>query len=174
MIPRVLIAGVGNVFRGDDGFGVAVIAALTAPDREPLPAGVVARDYGIRGLHLAYELLDPPQRLILVDAVTRGEIPGTLFLIEPSGWDDTESTDPHGMNVTGVLASVRMLGGELPRDVLIVGCEPLALDETMGLSPVVARAVEPAALWIRRLVAGESRLAGDARRETNHETGQTH
>jgi hydrogenase maturation protease len=174
-MSRVLIAGVGNVFLGDDGFGAAVVAALCAPFSPPLPPGVVACDYGIRGLHLAYELLDPPELLILVDAVARGEAPGTLFLIEPDTCEVAAGADPHGMNVPAVLASVRMLGGHLPR-VLIVGCQPLVLDEVMGLSPVVARTVQPAAQWIRSLVEGKAGIlpaASDTFRETNHEMGQT-
>jgi hydrogenase maturation protease len=166
--PRVLIAGIGNVFRGDDGFGVAVAAALNTPAAPPLPAGVVARDYGIRGLHLAYELLEPPGLLVLVDAVVRGEPAGTLFMLEPTAPEvNGAAADPHGMNVPAVLAAVAQLGGHLPR-VLIVGCEPLVLEETMGLSPAVARAVQPAAQWIRKLVDGEPQTAGDAGRETSH------
>jgi hydrogenase maturation protease len=173
-MTSVLIAGVGNIFRGDDGFGPAVIAALLAPDSQPLPPGVVASDYGIRGLHLAYELLEPPELLVLVDAVARGEPPGTLFTVEPDVRHGLSggSADPHGMDLHSVLTSVEMLGGRLPR-LLILGCQPLVLDEVMGLSPVVARAVEPAARWIRKLVEGESRSAGDARRETSDEIRQT-
>jgi hydrogenase maturation protease len=80
--PRILVAGVGNVFRGDDGFGVAVARRLA---HEPLPPGVELRDYGVRGVHLAYELLDGYDLLVLVDAVTRGSPPGTLYVIEPDG-----------------------------------------------------------------------------------------
>jgi hydrogenase maturation protease len=146
----VLVAGAGNIFRGDDGFGVAVAGRLA---REPLPAGVTVRDFGIRGLHLAYELLDPPGLLIVVDAVSRGEPPGTLFVIEPEV-EPATTADPHGMDLRAVFASVGAMGGALPR-VLIVGCEPADLSETMGLSPAVERAVEPAVELLRTMVERE-------------------
>jgi hydrogenase maturation protease len=148
----VLVAGAGNVFRGDDGFGVEVAARLA---RGPLPAGVMVRDYGIRGLHLAYALLEPVTLLIVADAVSRGERPGTLYVIEPDPDEDLpELADPHGMSLPSVFASVRALGGELPR-VLIVGCEPAELGETMGLSAAVEQAVDPALALIREILARE-------------------
>jgi hydrogenase maturation protease len=148
----VLVAGAGNIFRGDDGFGVEVARRL---GRYPLPAGVSVRDYGIRGLHLAYALLEPIGLLIIADAVSRGDAPGTLYLIEPSTSPDAAvEADPHGMSLPAVFASVRALGGRLPR-VLIVGCEPAELGETMGLSEPVARAVAPALDMIHDLVSRE-------------------
>jgi hydrogenase maturation protease len=154
-VTAVLVAGVGNIFRGDDGFGVAVAAALA---REPLPPGVRVRDFGIRGLHLAYELLDPPRLLIVVDAVARGEPPGTLFVIEPETETELDATaDPHGMSLPVVFASVGAMGGTLPR-LLIVGCEPAELGELMGLSPPVERAVAPARDLVRTILDSELRL----------------
>jgi hydrogenase maturation protease len=147
---EVLIAGAGNIFRGDDGFGVAVAGKLA---RQSLPAGVIVRDFGIRGLHLAYELLDPPGLLIVVDAVSRGEPPGTLFVIEPE-IEPPATADPHGMDLQAVFASVGAMGGALPR-ILIVGCEPADLSETMGLSPAVELAVEPAVELLRTMVERE-------------------
>jgi hydrogenase maturation protease len=152
--PRILVAGAGNLFLGDDGFGPAVAAQL---GREPLPEGVVVRDYGIRGLHLAYELLDPPQLLIVVDALSRGQEPGTLFVVEREGAEGEApdlAADPHGLTLPAMFAGVAALGVELPR-VLIVGCEPLALDESLELSAPVARAVEPAARLVRGLIERE-------------------
>jgi hydrogenase maturation protease len=147
----VLVAGAGNVFRGDDGFGVEVATRLA---REPLPEGVTVQDYGIRALHLTYALLEPPALLIVVDAVSRGEPPGTLFVIEPALEAVTQTADPHGMSLPSVFAGVRALGGTLPR-VLIVGCEPADLGETMGLSAPVAEAVGPAVALVRELLERE-------------------
>ncbi len=151
--PRVLIAGVGNLLRQDDGFGV-VVAQRLAP--MSLPAGVVARDYGIRGVHLAFELLSGVGTLLVIDALARGADPGTLCLFEPA-LDDVEGAaagDAHGMDLPQVFASVRSMGGELPR-VLLVGCEPAVLDDGIGLSAPVERAVTPALGLIRELLHGE-------------------
>jgi hydrogenase maturation protease len=149
---RVLVAGIGNVFLGDDGFGVEVARRLA---REELPAGVTVTDVGIRALHLAFALLDGPDLLVVVDAVGRGGPPGTLYLIEPdlraALGPARELPDAHGMNVATVLAAVRGLGGELPRT-LIVGCEPGSLAEGMGLSPAVEGSVPLAAKMVRSLL----------------------
>jgi hydrogenase maturation protease len=151
-VTPVLVAGAGNVFRGDDGFGVEVAARLA---RQPLPPGVVVRDYGIRGLHLAYALLEPIALLVVADAVCRGDAPGTLYVIEPDGSDEMEGiTDPHGMSLPAVFATVSAMGGQLPR-VLIVGCEPAELGETMGLSGAVQRSIEPAVQLIREILGRE-------------------
>jgi hydrogenase maturation protease len=155
-VTPVLVAGAGNIFRGDDGFGVEVARRL---GRQRLPAGVTVQDYGIRGLHLAYALLEPIGLLIVADAVSRGEAPGTLYLIEPVTGDVSDAeADPHGMSLPAVFASVRALGGRLPR-VLIVGCEPAELGETMGLSGPVECAVAPAVQMIHDHVSRE--LAAD-------------
>lgn len=156
-MTRVLVAGVGNVFLGDDGFGVAVARRLAG---ECLPEGTRVADFGIRGTHLVFELLDPPDLLILVDATARGGAPGTLYVIDP----EIEAVDGHaGTPAVGhalapavVLATVRSLLGRLPRT-RVVGCEPSSLTEGMELSPAVQRAVEPAALMVRRLIQSEVR-----------------
>lgn len=140
----VLVAGVGNIFLGDDGFGVEVVRRLSEVE---LPDSVRVVDYGIRGMHLAYDLAGASHHLtIMVDATQRGDPPGTISVIEL----DTQSTsdispvlDAHGMQPDIVLNLVGMLG-EDPGRVLLVGCEPAALDERMGLSPVVERAVDTA------------------------------
>jgi len=116
---RVLVAGIGNVFLGDDGFGVALAQRLAARE---LPEGVDVVDYGIRGMDLAYALADY-DAAVLLDATPRGGEPGTLYVIEPSA-QDADGFDAHGMDPVKVLALARTLGGELPR-VLVVGCEPL-------------------------------------------------
>jgi hydrogenase maturation protease len=143
----VLVAGVGNIFFGDDGFGPEVIRALTAAP----PAGAKVLDFGIRGLHLAYELLDGYEHAILIDAVPRGGDPGTVYVIEPDLNVAGASPDAHRMDLQNVFAFVRTLGGE-PPPVTLVGCEPSAACEGIGLSEPVARAVEPAAEIVRKLV----------------------
>jgi hydrogenase maturation protease len=116
---RVLVAGIGNVFLGDDGFGVEVAARLTG---RKLPPGVDVSDFGIRGMDLAYAL-EEYDVAIFVDAVPRGEAPGTLYVIEPDLDDGGLAVDTHGMDPVKVIGLARALGGPLPR-VLVVGCEP--------------------------------------------------
>jgi len=156
---RVLVAGVGNVFLGDDGFGCAVAQRLTELS---LPSGVHVEDYGIRGVHLAYTLLEGYETLVLVDAAPRGEAPGTLFVLEPD-FEHAETLergesgfmlDAHGMDPEMVIGILRDLGGTVPR-VRIVGCEPLDVRERMGLSAPVADAVGRAVLLVQQLVAAE-------------------
>jgi hydrogenase maturation protease len=144
---RVLVAGVGNVFFGDDGFGPEVARALL---HDP-PAGAKVEDFGIRGLHLAYELLAGYERAILIDAVPRGEAPGTLYAIDPSDETPAGAPDAHRMDLQNVFAYVRVLGGD-PPPVTIVGCEPSTAEPGMILSEPVARSVAPAAALVRRLV----------------------
>src|SRR5947209_18225385 len=124
--PRLLVAGIGNIFLGDDAFGVEVAQRLA---RRPLPDGVRVADFGIRGLDLTYALLDDYETVVLVDAVPRGGQPGTLYVLEPEGAEPpaVEPADrlieAHDMNPTRVLHLARALGGNIPR-VLIVGCDP--------------------------------------------------
>ncbi|HEY7912143.1 MAG TPA: hydrogenase maturation protease [Blastocatellia bacterium] len=151
--PRILIAGIGNIFLGDDGFGCEV-ASLMAQRRMPDEVRVV--DYGIRGFDLAYALMDDYDVTILVDATARGGAPGTLYTIEPDlgELDDTGArhmmVETHAMNPMKVIAMVKSMGGELKR-ILLVGCEPETFgtenEGKMGLSePVRAAAVEAVAL----------------------------
>jgi hydrogenase maturation protease len=153
-MPRVLVAGIGNVFLGDDGFGVAVAQRM---GREPLPAGTTVVDYGIRGVHLAFELLSPPDLLVLVDITSRNGAPGSLYLIDPET-DSTDAsspgTDGHAMDPRAVFVAVQQMGGALPRT-RIVGCEPADLSERMELSDPVREAIEPAIAMIRRLIESE-------------------
>jgi hydrogenase maturation protease len=152
---RTLIAGLGNIFEGDDGFGVEVVCRLTATD---WPDGVELRDFGIRGVHLAYQLLDPYDLVVIVDAVQRGEAPGTVYviehgpdrpLVEPA--DDAPLMDAHDLAPDGVLALVPRLGGTLCR-VIVVGCEPASITPSMELSAPVAASVERAAQLVIGLV----------------------
>ena len=145
----ILVAGIGNIFLSDDGFGSEVARRLAS---EPLPEGVRVLDVGIRGLHLAYELLDGYDLLILVDALATGAAPGTVSVFEPEVDDLEPAVDAHGMDPATVLSTLKGLGGEVGR-VLVVGCEPASLEEGMGLSPVVAQAVDAAVDAVRRLVA---------------------
>lgn len=156
---RVLVAGVGNVFLSDDGFGVAVAEELMA--RGGLPDGVEIVDSGIRGMHLAYRLLDGYHALVLVDATQRGGAPGTVYTMEHDLDTPAESgaaLDGHGMDPGAVLDLLDGLAGsmDLARPVgrvLVVGCEPAVLSEGIGLSPPVAAAVAPAAQAVTELVA---------------------
>ncbi|MFD8200848.1 hydrogenase maturation protease [Streptomyces sp. NPDC003470] len=156
--PHTLVAGVGNVFLGDDGFGVEAVRLLAGQD---LPAGVEVTDTGIRGVHLAYQLLDGYDTLILLDATARGGPPGSLYLIEapepgtgpaPAG----TALDGHRMSPDAVLALLGTLcagtGARPPRRVLVVGCEPGTVEEGIGLSPPVAAAVPDAVRMVGELV----------------------
>jgi hydrogenase maturation protease len=153
----VLVAGIGNVFLGDDGFGVEVIRRL---DPSRLPEGVVAADYGIRGLHLAYDLLDGRyQTLIMVDAVPTGEPPGTVSAFEVDGADDAgperAPVNAHVMHPEAVLATVHTLGGRVER-VLVVGCEPASVQPVMGLTEPVRAAVGAAVDLLTELAVAEA------------------
>lgn len=140
---RLLIAGIGNIFRGDDAFGCAVARLLA--DRA-LPEGVVVRDFGTRGFDLACALLDGYDGAILLDAAPRGRFPGTLYLIEPGRAEAHAAVDPHGLTPEHVLRLVAALGGEPPW-VRVIACEPGSLgdDDAAGLSEPVRAAVAEAA-----------------------------
>jgi len=151
-LTHVLVAGVGNVFLNDDGFGVEVVRRLAQRD---LPPNTVVADYGVRGVHLAFELLSTPRLLVLVDTISRGRSPGTLYVVDPE-LDESLSAPPdaHAMDPRSVLDAVRQMGGVVPRT-LIVGCEPESLDEGMTLSVPVREAIEPAIGMITQLIARE-------------------
>lgn len=136
---RVLVAGIGNIFLRDDGFGPEVLRAIA---QRELPPGVRAVDFGIRGVHLAYELLDGWEALVLVDAVPNRGAPGTVRAFEVDDPDafGAGEFDAHSMDPGAVLASLKSLGGTLPRTV-VVGCQVEDTDEGIGLTPVVAGAV---------------------------------
>jgi hydrogenase maturation protease len=152
---RVLVAGIGNIFLGDDGFGVAVANRLAAED---LPAEVAVRDFGIRGLHLAYEMLDGGyDTTVLVDAMPRGGQPGTVYLLEPELASPAAAIsvpDGHAMDPGAVLRMFERLGG-VPGRVLIVGCEPESVEDRMGLSTTVEASVGEAVRFVREIVDRE-------------------
>jgi hydrogenase maturation protease len=155
--PSILIAGIGNIFLGDDAFGVEVVQRLA---NCKLPDRVKAIDFGIRGFDLACALLDGSDVTVLVDACPRGGTPGNVYVIEPdlSSLDRQEaqqsSVDAHSMNPLNVIRLAKSMGGELKR-ILLVGCEPATLgpeEGHMGLSEPVAAAVEEAVSVVQSLV----------------------
>ncbi len=155
---KILIAGIGNIFMGDDAFGSEVARELLKKD---LPENVRVVDFGIRGLDLAYTLLDGIEDVtIFVDATPRGGEIGTLYTIEPDlaeldeNLEENAALDPHGMNPLKVLAMVKSMGGDLKR-ILLVGCEPEMLnkgEEKMGMNEVVELAVVEAVKIIEQLI----------------------
>jgi hydrogenase maturation protease len=151
---RVLVAGIGNMFLGDDGFGPEVARRLLAgdPGDAPLPEGTRVVDYGIRGMHLAYDLLDGVDALVLVDALPGDGPPGSITVLEVGPEDLGEGDfDAHGMEPVAVLASLSSLGGELPTT-YVVGCQPGDVGEGIGLSRPVSDAVPDAIATVRRVV----------------------
>ncbi len=155
---KILVAGIGNIFLGDDGFGVEVASRLAGRSHAE---GVRVTDFGIRGLDLAYALMDGPEVTILIDACPRDAAPGTLYVVEPdlSSFDSPNhsqvAVDAHAMNPLAVLAMAKSMGAPLQR-ILLIGCEPATLgpeEGQMGLSEVVAAAVEPAVALTESLVA---------------------
>ena len=153
-MPKLLVACVGNIFLGDDAFGVEVAKRLA---ERLLPEGVRVVDFGIRSYDLAYALMEDWDLVILVDAVPRGGEPGSLYVIEPelpAGDEDNVAVDAHVMNPVAVLQMVHMLGGAVKR-MLVVGCEPACDEESMGLSAPVQAAVREAVSMIEELISRE-------------------
>ena len=159
MNAHVLVAGIGNLFCSDDGFGPEVVRRLGDQVRED----VRVVDYGIRGLHLAYDLLDGYDALVIVDAVPIGEAPGDLGVLRVRPEDVTAvELDAHDMNPVAVLGSLARLGGTLPLT-YVVGCRPGSLEEGIGLTEAVTAALSPAVDTVRRLIERlVTELAGDA------------
>jgi len=161
MTGKLLIAGVGNIFLGDDGFGVEVASRLSVVE---LPGWAHVVDYGIRGMHLAYDLASGYSSAIVVDAAPWGGAPGTIHVIEPdlTGGPATAEMalagnpmfNAHGMQPDVVFSMLGMLGSATSvRQVLVVGCEPASVDYGMGLSEPVAAAVDEAVRVVLDLVA---------------------
>jgi hydrogenase maturation protease len=154
MSERILIACIGNIFLGDDGFGVEVARELSAMQ---LSSDVKLVDFGIRGLDLAYALLHPWQAVVMVDAVKRGGTPGTLYLMQPS---DTATVppgvDPHAVDPMRVLSTAKSIG-QVNAELYILGCEPRDFGDEyegrMGLSLQVQAAVPEAASMVREMVS---------------------
>jgi hydrogenase maturation protease len=151
MTPRILVAGIGNIFLGDDGFGSEVVRHAELPQDDP---SVQVIDYGIRGMHLAYDLLEHWDTLVLVDAVPSRGHPGTLhvFQAEHDAPSETSGLDAHSMDPAAVFASLRALGGSPPYTV-VVGCEAGSVEEGIGLTEPVAKAVPRAMRAVEEIVA---------------------
>lgn len=157
---RTLIAGIGNIFMGDDGFGCEIVQRL---NRCNLPENVDLVDFGIRGMDLGYALIDGYAQAILIDTVEQGGAPGSVYVIEPEidDWQvesGEERLSPHGMDPARVLRFIASLGDKRPR-VLLVACEPETLGGEagyMGLSPAVAEAVEAAVTEVQTILANAS------------------
>jgi hydrogenase maturation protease len=157
MKGRVLVACVGNIFLGDDGFGVEVARRLAGM---PVPDGVRVVDYGTGGIHLAYDLADGYQTTILVDAAPRGGKPGTITVAEadPAGQPNPVLLDGHGMQPDVVFGMLSLLGAQAGR-IVVVGCEPARVDYGMELSEPVAAAVDKAVRIVLDMVADLTQVA---------------
>lgn len=165
----VLVAGIGNLFLSDDGFGSEVARRLA---QGSVPEGVKVVDYGIRGMHLAFDLLDGYEALIVVDALPGKGSPGdlTVLRVGPDDLGDSE-LDAHGMAPVSVLASLGRLGGALP-PTYVIGCQPAGVEEGIGLSPEVEASVDRAVTLVHEVLleqlsqpAGRDRDPGDHRRK---------
>jgi len=159
-LPRVLVAGIGNVFLRDDGFGSEVARRMHS---RRMREGVCVFEFGTGGLNLVYELMRGYDVLILVDISRRGESPGTLYVIEPSPGDvvtgDGATMDPHAMDPATVLRFVKSVCG-WPAKVLIVACEPDAIEGVgLGLSDAVERSVERAIGLVEQAIEESDREA---------------
>jgi hydrogenase maturation protease len=152
-VTEILLAGIGNILRGDDGFGVEVVRRIAASGGRE---GVRVVDFGIRGFDLAFALSSGHRAAILIDAAARGGPPGTLYVLEPHEIGDVQSLDTHAMHPLRALELARALG-EVPRTLRVIACEPSSFGDedvpTMGLSPVVEAAVEQAVLLVDEVLA---------------------
>lgn len=158
MSASILVAGIGNIFQGDDAFGVTVAQRLLVAG---MPEHVRVMDVGIRAIDLAFALLDDYDLTILVDVTSRGSEPGTLYTIKiarddiPDACEQTSLVNSHSLDAVRVLSLAKSMGARLNK-IFLVGCEPLILDcdgtGYIGLSPVVELAVEPALQTVSRLV----------------------
>jgi hydrogenase maturation protease len=154
-VPQILVAGIGNAFLRDDGFGGQVAKRL---EERELPEGVSVFDFGTGGLDLAYEVMRGYHGLVLIDVSRQGEAPGTLYVMEPDEEsvggpiEDGEAIDPHGMDPQTVLRFVKAIGG-WPGKVVVIACEPAAIEEMgWGLSDEVAGVVDDAVELVLKTV----------------------
>lgn len=170
---RTLIAGVGNIFLSDDAFGVEVIARLARSPRRQGGTKIDIVDFGIRGVHLAYQLLEGYDVLVLVDAAPHGREPGTVSLVEVDprsvgssaaevAGGEAALVDAHSLEPGAILRMLGSLGGAVGA-VLVVACEPQCLEEGIGLSPPVAAAVDPAVELLERLIESGSARPSEAK-----------
>lgn len=154
MTPRILVAGVGNIFRGDDAFGVEVVRRFK---HRAIPESVRVIDFGIRGHDLAYAILDGYDVVIMLDAAGRGGEPGTLYTLEldPAGLPAGPAAT-HGVDLAATFRLVEAMGGSFPR-MYLIGCEPAELgsddDGMMGLSESVRAAIDQAVERVNEVIA---------------------
>lgn len=159
MTGRTLVAGVGNIFQGDDAFGVEVVRLLA---RRPRPDGVEIADFGIRGVHLVYELLNGCDLFVLVDAAQRGYEPGTITVLEVGPSDAAPGAtimDAHDLTPDAIFAMLASMGGHPGRS-LVVACEPADLSPGMGLSDPVRAALPHAVSAVEEILGGDQRKEG--------------
>jgi hydrogenase maturation protease len=159
MAGRTLVAGVGNIFQRDDAFGVEVIRLL---EGRPVPPGVKVTDFGIRGVHLVYELLDGCDLFVLVDAAQRGRAPGTVTVLEVEPADMASPSrvmDAHGLAPDQVFAMLDSMGSRPGRS-LVVACEPADVSAGMGLSDQVREALPHAVRAVERILEQVQRKEG--------------
>ena len=156
-VAQILIAGVGNAWMQDDGFGGEVVRRLSEREAEP---GVTCEDFGTGGLDLAYEVMRGYDALMLLDVTRGGGPPGTLYVLEPeeseiaAGIEDGEMIDPHAMDPQTVLRFVRAVSG-WPGSVVVIACEPAEVEEPgLGLTPEVAAAVPRAIELVHETLTG--------------------
>jgi hydrogenase maturation protease len=160
---QILVAGVGNTWMRDDGFGAEVVRVLQQGELEP---GITVEDFGTGGLDLAYEVMRGYDSLVLIDVMRGEQPPGTLYVLEPeeaeiaAGIEDGEMIDPHAMDPQTVLRFVRAVSG-WPGSVVVIACEPAEVDYGLGLSPEVADAVPRAIALVAETLAD---LRGRAQR----------
>jgi hydrogenase maturation protease len=156
MTARILVAGIGNVFLGDDGFGPEVIRRAASPlgDAQFDGATVQIVDYGIRGMHLAYDLLEDWDALVLVDALPDRGSPGTLHVFEADHETlaPTTGLEAHSIDPAAVFGTLKALGGTAPKTI-VVGCEVADIDEGMALSDPVTAAVPQAVAAVEDVVS---------------------
>jgi hydrogenase maturation protease len=154
-MKRILVAGIGNSWLSDDGFGGEVVKRL---ETRELPEGAVVLDFGTGGLDLAYEVMRGYDALVLVDVSRQGGEPGTLYVMEASeeeveaGIEDGQVINPHAMDPQTVLRFVKTIGA-WPGKVVVIACEPAQVEEMgLGLSDEVARAVDGAVVLVAKTV----------------------
>jgi len=163
MTGRTLVAGTGNVFLGDDGFGVEVARLLAG---RPRPEGVEIADFGIRGVHLVYELLNGCDLFVLIDASPRGHEPGTVTVLEVDpadhpATDDAPLLDAHSLSPDAIFSMLTAMGGR-PGRCLVVACEPADVSAGMGLSDPVMAALPHAVRAVEEILADKASTEGEA------------
>jgi hydrogenase maturation protease len=170
---RTLVAGVGNIFQRDDAFGVEVVRLLAERPGPPEPPGVQIRDFGIRGVHLVYDLLDGCDLFVLVDAAARGAEPGTVTVLEveprtaPADGGDSAAApviDAHGLTPDAIFALLASLGGRPGRS-LVVACEPADTSPGMGLSDPVQAALPHAVAAVEEILHEQRTLGENGARD---------